>query len=182
MTELTEALALNTTLEEPLRIPPRKKSGYPRAAATSVISLDTFTRLWYDLLINCSERRGRAVSSSQPFAPDAVRILKRALAIAAKAGAPRLAFEHLYCATVEELGTARLRLLRVPDGLPEALRGLAGSAMAGDVRSSRLSRDVRCIVDRAIRIASTRVGPSRDITGDDSVLAMKKHYRRRGTG
>jgi hypothetical protein len=114
----------------------------------------------------------------QPFAPDAVRILRKALAIAAKAGAPRLDFDHLYCAVAEELGPARVRLLRVPESVA-VLRGLAATGGPAEIRSSRLSRDVRRVVDRAIRIAATRLEPRRHITGDDLVRAMYSRARRR---
>lgn len=114
----------------------------------------------------------------QPYAPDAVRILRKALAIAAKAGAPRLDFDHLYCAVVDELGAARVRLLPAPESVA-ALRVLAATGGAIEIRSSRLSRDVRRVVDRAIKIASTRVEPRRGITGDDLVRAMSARARRR---
>jgi hypothetical protein len=124
------------------------------------------------------------VSTWQPFAPDAVRILKRALTIAANDSAPRLGSEHLYRAVAEELGVARVRSLRIPDtGIALSAIAVAASARNGrasEIRSSRLSRDVRRIVDRAIKIAATRVEPRRHITGDDLVRAMSSFSRRRG--
>ncbi len=118
------------------------------------------------------------MSTWQPFAPDAVRILKKALAIAAHDSAPRLGVEHLYCAVVDELGVARVKFVRVPAAfysLPPAAR----TGATAEVRSSRLSRDVRRIVDRAVKIAATRVEPRRHITGDDLVRAMSSFTRRR---
>jgi hypothetical protein len=118
------------------------------------------------------------VSTWQPFAPDAVRILKKALAIAANDSAPRLGVEHLYCAVVDELGVARVKFVRVPDAV-SALPAAVRSGTITEVRSSRLSRDVRRIVDRAVKIAATRVEPRRHITGDDLVRAMSSFNRRR---
>lgn len=118
------------------------------------------------------------MSTWQPFAPDAVRILKKALVIAASDSAPRLGVEHLYCAVVEELGVARVKFVRAPDAV-SALPAAAKSATTGEVRSSRLSRDVRRIVDRAVKIAAMRVEPRRHITGDDLVRAMSSITRRR---
>jgi len=114
----------------------------------------------------------------QPFAPDAVRILKKALAIAANDSAPRLEVEHLYRAMVEELGFARVKSVRAP-GAASVLPPVAASRTATEIRSSRLSRDARRIVDRAIKIAANRVEPRRHITGDDIVRAMSSFTRHR---
>lgn len=113
----------------------------------------------------------------QPFAPDAVRILKKALAIAANDNAPRLGLEHLYRAMVEELGFARVKSVRAPDAVSSL--PAAASEAAAEIRSSRLSRDARRVVDRAIKIAATRRESLRHITGDDIVRAMSSFTRRR---
>jgi len=114
------------------------------------------------------------MSMWRPFAPDAVRIIKKATAIAEGAGARRLRVEHLYSALIEELGTERVASVPAPVHA-HTHRPPAEGAMKA--RTPTFDRDARHVLEIALTVADRRL-----ITGDDLVHAMASLAERRAHG